>query len=267
MSLKALSHVWAHSPAKGAAFVVHLALADYANEEGKAWPSVETLAAKCRLSTRAVLHAIQKLSGKLNAVSIEKYASPHRTHLYTMNDVHSEPGSQCTTFTSTVNDVPIHSERRSPNPIGTIKNQKSKSSPSLRAELSASHNQVREEPTPGEEKRPIPLPPSRARRPVVQEVADFPPERVVTAWNKISGVVPFNEELPPRLRRLILQRINERPSPEWWRTKFQMLGWNDFVRGKTAHKFNATLGWLVHSKGWSMLIEGRLDAKEPRPAT
>lgn len=171
MSLKALSYVWAHSQAKGATFVVHLALADYANEGGKAWPSIESLATKCRLSTRAVLNAIQELSGKLNAVSVEKYASPHRTHLYTMNDVHSEPGSQCTTFTSTVNDVPIHSERRSPNPIGTTKNRK-KGSPSLRSEASASHNQVREEPISGEEKRP-PLSPPRGTVAARTTDADF----------------------------------------------------------------------------------------------
>lgn len=258
MSFKALSYVWAHSQAKGATFVVHLALADYANEEDKAWPSVESLSAKCRLSTRAVLYAIQELADDLKAVSVEKYASRRRTHLYTMNYVHSESGSQCTTFVSTVNDVPIHSAPRSPNPIGTTKNHNT--SPSLRSGASASQSQVRrEEPISEEEKRPISLSPSRTR-PALQEIEGFPVERVVKGWNRIPGIVPFNGEIPPSFRRRILQRINEQPNAEWWWKQFETLTRNDWVCGRTDSAFRVTLSWLLGPKGWDKLRSGELDA-------
>ncbi len=54
ISIKLTSAVWKHSKQKSGALLVLLALADYANEDGIAWPAVSTLARKARMSSRNV---------------------------------------------------------------------------------------------------------------------------------------------------------------------------------------------------------------------
>lgn len=64
MSVTASTYVWEHSKQSGSKLVVMLALADYANPEtGECWPSIETLAEKCRMTTRylrTILTGLQK---------------------------------------------------------------------------------------------------------------------------------------------------------------------------------------------------------------
>lgn len=63
MSVKAQSRVWDHSTAQGTDLLVLLAIADAADDDGRnAWPSVATLARKCRVSPRSVQYAIARLS-------------------------------------------------------------------------------------------------------------------------------------------------------------------------------------------------------------
>jgi hypothetical protein len=61
MSLKALTHVWEHSKQEGGNLLVMLALADYADEKGRSFPAIATLAKKSRLSERQVQRATKKL--------------------------------------------------------------------------------------------------------------------------------------------------------------------------------------------------------------
>lgn len=45
-----MSWIWSHSPYKGERLLLHLALGDFANDEGECFPSVATLAKKARCS-------------------------------------------------------------------------------------------------------------------------------------------------------------------------------------------------------------------------
>jgi cytochrome c556 len=62
VSFTALRYVWDSSRQSGAAFTVLLALADYADDTGVAWPSVEALARKARLSERTTHYALSQLN-------------------------------------------------------------------------------------------------------------------------------------------------------------------------------------------------------------
>jgi hypothetical protein len=53
--------VWAHSPYRGEALLLHLALADFANDEGTCFPSQKTLAKKARCSENFVRVAIRRM--------------------------------------------------------------------------------------------------------------------------------------------------------------------------------------------------------------
>lgn len=58
-----MSAVWNSSEAKGTTRLVFLALADNArDDDGVAWPSVATLARKCRVDERTVQRAINQLA-------------------------------------------------------------------------------------------------------------------------------------------------------------------------------------------------------------
>ena len=56
-----MNSVWAYSKAKQGALVVLLAIADHANKDNYAWPSMRTLAQKCRLSERRTQYCVREL--------------------------------------------------------------------------------------------------------------------------------------------------------------------------------------------------------------
>ncbi len=81
MSVAATTAVWFGSRAKGARKLVLLALADCANDEGNAWPSLTTMALKCGLeSERGVRVHLRALleSGELSVLR----ERPGRTTVY-----------------------------------------------------------------------------------------------------------------------------------------------------------------------------------------
>lgn len=81
MSIKILSRVWDESQASGSALLMLLAIADFADDNGKAYPSKTTLAHKSRMSPRSVQRIIADLeqSGELR---VAKQAGPGAVNLY-----------------------------------------------------------------------------------------------------------------------------------------------------------------------------------------
>jgi hypothetical protein len=61
MSVEASSAVWKHSRQKSGPLLVLLAIADYINTEGNAWPAVSTLARKVRMSKRNTQRCLRVL--------------------------------------------------------------------------------------------------------------------------------------------------------------------------------------------------------------
>lgn len=58
LSVRWITRVWEQSPYQGDKLLLHLALADFANDEGECWPSQRTLASKARCSQRWVRECI-----------------------------------------------------------------------------------------------------------------------------------------------------------------------------------------------------------------
>lgn len=61
MSIRWIAHVWERSPYRGERLLLHLALADFANDEGTCFPSQRTLAHKARCSENFVRLAITQM--------------------------------------------------------------------------------------------------------------------------------------------------------------------------------------------------------------
>lgn len=82
MSIKVQSFVWENSKAKGSALLLLLAIADHAHDDGDgAYPSVETLAAKCRQSERNTQRLLRELEA-MGEIVIKDQAGPRGCNVY-----------------------------------------------------------------------------------------------------------------------------------------------------------------------------------------
>jgi hypothetical protein len=98
MSIRVMSSVWEDSKQKGNGLLLMLALADFADDQGKCYPSVDRLAFKTRMSRRNV----QNLSRQLvedGEISITENAGKNGCNIYqimgvqTLHPCKSAPGS------------------------------------------------------------------------------------------------------------------------------------------------------------------------------
>ena len=92
MSIMVMSEVWKKSSNDGTLLLLMLAIADYCNDEGYAWPSIHSLAKKTRkMSDRSIQIAIGKLitSGELSvercAGVVRMPSGSKKTNLYKIN--------------------------------------------------------------------------------------------------------------------------------------------------------------------------------------
>ena len=81
MSIKIMSQLWENSRHDGTHLLVLMALADWANDDGEAYPAVPTLARKCRISERRLQQILEELTAKKQVNGIfRKLLVKHRTH-------------------------------------------------------------------------------------------------------------------------------------------------------------------------------------------
>lgn len=81
MSFKVTNWVWARSESRNGARLVMLALADRADDNGCAWPSIDDLAERTKLSPRAVQKAILALV-EIGELDVENGGGRHRSNRY-----------------------------------------------------------------------------------------------------------------------------------------------------------------------------------------
>lgn len=84
-----MTDVWNHSQSSGSDLLVLLAIADFANEQGGAFPAVSTLAKKARMSERNTQRALRTLT-KRGELKIEKGKGPHSTNIYRVTICHPD---------------------------------------------------------------------------------------------------------------------------------------------------------------------------------
>lgn len=105
MSIKIMQQVWENAPASGGTLLVLLALADSADDRLRScFPGIESLAHKARLSERQVKRAIAELV-ETGVILVERNASPYKTNLYTVRQVHEWPREDNMSPTPEVADV------------------------------------------------------------------------------------------------------------------------------------------------------------------
>lgn len=81
MSVRVMSWVWDHSRSTATKLLVLLAIADWADDRGYAWPSVRTLAQKTRQDERTIQRAINELI-ELGELRVGRGAGPKGSNMY-----------------------------------------------------------------------------------------------------------------------------------------------------------------------------------------
>lgn len=81
MSIRIWTAVWTNSRHSGSELLMLLALADFADDEGLAYPSIATLARKCRMSTRNVNLILAQLR-KGGELEVRQNAGPNGANVY-----------------------------------------------------------------------------------------------------------------------------------------------------------------------------------------
>lgn len=87
MSIKIMYHVWEAGPDKQADRFVLLAIADYANDDGKCWPSIAGICRKTCMSERGVQTIIRRLEAD-GWLSIDTGKGRRNCNVYTVKTPH-----------------------------------------------------------------------------------------------------------------------------------------------------------------------------------
>ncbi|MDD5177369.1 MAG: helix-turn-helix domain-containing protein [Sterolibacterium sp.] len=89
MAIRTMSRVWDHSNLGGTELLLLLAIADFANDDGVAWPSVGTLAKKIRMSERNTYYLLAKIA-KTGELTIETNKGPRGCNLFRVHVLQGE---------------------------------------------------------------------------------------------------------------------------------------------------------------------------------
>lgn len=81
MSIAVMTRVWESSALGGTELLLLLAIADHANDQGTAWPSIGALARKIRMSERSTHYLLARIA-KTGELSIERNKGPRGCNLF-----------------------------------------------------------------------------------------------------------------------------------------------------------------------------------------
>ena len=81
MSIRVMTQVWEHSRQSGGGLLVMLALADFANDDGRSWPSINTVAKKARMSSRQAQRVVRDAQEN-GELKVELATGPNGVNTY-----------------------------------------------------------------------------------------------------------------------------------------------------------------------------------------
>lgn len=120
MSIKVMSWVWEQSPYEGKILLIHLALADFANDSGECWPSQQRLAEKARCTVRYVRDAISQMEsdGFISILEVSNGVRPNRYLMHPSKRGKSVPVRKSETAREELDDTypgnPLPKNRQEP---------------------------------------------------------------------------------------------------------------------------------------------------------
>lgn len=228
MSIKLMTAVWEREDLSSTHKLVLLALADWANDEGLCWPSINRLAVKASLTTRAVQKSIRALE-QVGFVRREEVTGKGNRYWISIpaNDVHP-----CTTFTPPLNDVHPTPEPRSPN---TSKTHQLNTNLIVDLAIDASQPALLE------------------KEAEVSNDDSLKVSDVVEYWNEVAERIgkPKVQRLSDGRKQVIRARIKQNTVDDFVQV-FQNIEASDFLRNWKAMGFD----WVFKAGNFQKILEG-----------
>jgi len=234
MSVRMLSAVWEKSRHSGNDLLMLLALADFADDDGRSYPSVATLARKCRMTSRNVNLILAELR-KSGELQVHQNQGPKGTNLYRLSLKNSSPLKD---------PSPLKNPSATPEGFFPTPLKKPSAEPSMN----------RQEPSDMADK---PLVSSKA-------AASCPHEEIIELYHQIlptgRRVRIWNDTRMAKLRAR-WKEDPKRQSLEWWAKFFNYIAESHFLSGKTATTgrppFELDLEWIVSPANFVKIVEGK----------
>lgn len=234
MSVRMLSAVWEKSRHSGNDLLMLLALADFADDDGRSYPSVATLARKCRMTPRNVNLILAELR-KSGELQVQQNQGFKGTNLYRLNLKNSSPLKDSS---------PLKNPSATPEGFFPTPLKKPSDEPSVN----------RQEPS---DMADTPLVSSKAADPC-------PHQSIIALYHEIlptgRRVRIWNDNRQAKLRARWKEEA-KRQSLEWWTKFFNYIAESDFLTGKIISTgrppFELDLEWIVSPANFVKIIEGK----------
>ncbi len=199
--------------------MVLLCLADFANDRGECWPSVDTIAGKCSCSDRTVQKAIKNLKAWGILTTVDAPGKSHRFTIDPRSTFTTEKAAPPKNSAKGVKDIRPGGEAGSPKP------SKNHQEPPI--DLSASADE--------------PL--------TVNEI--------VEDWNCLAADVglPTVRRLTETRRKRAKARLREYPDVADWQRVFRHIRETPFLLGENREGWRADFDFLLQAKSFTKLTE------------
>ena len=212
-----MTNVWEHQGINATQKLVLLALADWANEEGLCWPSINRLASKTGIAGRSVQRLIRQLE-ELNLVRREEVSGKGNRYWISLPVTECHPRHSVTPPLTEVHPTP---DTVSPNTSYTH-------------QLNTTSNKSSDDDHPVTEDEIIECWNDLASR---------------TGLPKIKVM---NE----KRRNMLRKRIKECPDVETWSLAFRNIERSSFLRGDNQRGWQADFDFLIQPTSFMRIIEG-----------
>ena len=224
MSIRVMSQVWEHSHATGGQLLVLLAIADFSNDDGEAWPSVPTLAKKARISERHTQRVVKQLKAMGELVVDSKASGQWGTNIYRIA-LKTEGGG----------NMP---------PGGDLEVTRGVTFDAQRGDLEVTQSVKNRHKNHG----------SRPNR----NPGGISPQEFLELYASSAPNLPQPRELTNGRVKKIRQRLIIHPDPEWWKRVFTLANKTTFLRGENERRWKADLDWFVtNDENAVKVIEGK----------
>lgn len=219
MSIALMTEAWKSSLPMTEKMVL-LCLADFANDRGECWPSIDTIAAKCSCSDRTVQKAIRSLK-EWGILTIKD--APGKSHSFTINPRISftpEKTAPPKNSAKGVKNIRLGGESASPKP------SENHQEPSL-----------------------VKSPPS--------DDAPLTIEEVVEDWNEMAAEVglPLARKITTARRRAFKARLRDYPDIADWRRALLCIRNTPWMHGENDRGWQADIDFLLQARSFTKLTE------------
>ena len=247
MSIAITSMVWQRSKAKGPARLVLLALADHADEEGRAWPSAARLARYTLMDVRNVHRALARLVKEGEIVAAGK--GPRGVIIYEIR-----PGGGVSEPMAKPPEVePTHLGRNrqmaksSCDDFGIEPLAKSSGAP-----LAKSSDKPSIEPS---------LEPSRAAAAECRQAVD--------EWNVLAGELDLSrvQRLTTTRQSKLTARLKDAGGIDGWQAALRKIRNTPGLGGQNDRGWHCDFDWLVSESNFTKVMEGKYDDWGTIPAS